>query len=325
MRSLFLYAVALLFVLASAASAADPIAILSQSVPLNPERTDQARVGSLQYRGGVALRSNDGRFGGFSDLYVNFDGTRLLAVSDEGHWLQAAITYDEAGRLAGLTDAVMGPLIGEDGQLLTGADADAEAMAILPDGSVLVGFENNHRLLLYPAADPPFSARPRRFPPPTMLDQAPANGGIEALAHVGSNFLAAFTERLRAGGGVSAAWVGQGGDWVPFAYQHGRGFQPTGASLMERGDLLVLERRYTPGVGNAVRFVRLARDDIVPGRRVAGEVIGAFGAPLTIDNFEGVAVRTGDNGETYIYVLSDDNFNPLQRTLLMLFEINLQP
>jgi hypothetical protein len=87
----------------------------------------------------------------------------------------------------------------------------------------------------------------------------------------------------------------------------------------------VLERRYTPGVGNAVRFLRVPRTEIGPDRRVSGEVVGAVGVPLTVDNFEGVAVRTGDDGETLIYVISDDNFNPLQRTLLMLFEVPLRP
>jgi hypothetical protein len=37
---------------------------------------------------------------------------------------------------------------------------------------------------------------------------------------------------------------------------------------------------------------------------------------------EGVSARRGPNGETLVYVVSDDNFNaPLQRTLLMMFEL----
>jgi hypothetical protein len=36
---------------------------------------------------------------------------------------------------------------------------------------------------------------------------------------------------------------------------------------------------------------------------------------------EGIAVRSGPAGETLIYLLSDDNYSALQRTLLMMFEI----
>jgi hypothetical protein len=43
--------------------------------------------------------------------------------------------------------------------------------------------------------------------------------------------------------------------------------------------------------------------------------------PLTIDNFEGIAARRGPAGETWIYLVSDDNYQVLQRTLLMKFEL----
>ena len=38
-----------------------------------------------------------------------------------------------------------------------------------------------------------------------------------------------------------------------------------------------------------------------------------------LDDFEGVAVRRGAGGATIVYILSDDNFNPLQSNLLLLF------
>jgi hypothetical protein len=41
-----------------------------------------------------------------------------------------------------------------------------------------------------------------------------------------------------------------------------------------------------------------------------------------IDNMEGLSVRTGEDGETLVYVVSDNNFNgPIQQTLLMMFEL----
>jgi hypothetical protein len=43
--------------------------------------------------------------------------------------------------------------------------------------------------------------------------------------------------------------------------------------------------------------------------------------PLLNDNFEGVAVRPGPNGETLIYIVSDDNFLPFQRAYLVMFSL----
>ena len=43
--------------------------------------------------------------------------------------------------------------------------------------------------------------------------------------------------------------------------------------------------------------------------------------PFTVDNFEGLAVFPDKRGGTIIYILSDDNFNPLQRTLLLQFRL----
>jgi hypothetical protein len=37
---------------------------------------------------------------------------------------------------------------------------------------------------------------------------------------------------------------------------------------------------------------------------------------------EAVAVRKSTNGETLIYVLSDDNYNGLQRTVLLMFALD---
>ncbi len=60
---------------------------------------------------------------------------------------------------------------------------------------------------------------------------------------------------------------------------------------------------------------------IVPGARLDGAVVAVLRPPLTVDNLEGVAVRRGAAGGTLIYLVSDDNFNPLQRTLLLLFAL----
>ena len=52
-----------------------------------------------------------------------------------------------------------------------------------------------------------------------------------------------------------------------------------------------------------------------------GREIARLGPTLTIDNMEGIAARRGARGETLLYLVSDDNFTVLQRTLLHMFEL----
>ena len=52
-----------------------------------------------------------------------------------------------------------------------------------------------------------------------------------------------------------------------------------------------------------------------------GELLARFAPPLTVDNFEGLAVARDADGATLVYILSDDNFHFLQRTLLLLFRL----
>lgn len=304
-----------------AAAAQEAISVFSQTVPLDPRDPKIRRAGALEYRGGIALRSTDPRFGGFSGIHVSTDGTSLLAISDRGSWMRLALRYDRAGRLVGAAEAEIGALIGEDGNALSGADADAEALAAMPDGSLLVAFERRHRILHYPEANPPFSKPPTAYAAPEGLMQAPPNGGLEALTHMGRGFVVAIAERLSAGGGAVAAWVGRNGLWEPFAYVRKPGLRVTDATLLPRGDLLVLEHRYSAETGSVVRFVRVPRNAIAPRRRVEGQEIALLEPPLTTENLEAVSVRRGAPGEALVYAMSDDNFNPLQRTLLMMFAI----
>ena len=59
----------------------------------------------------------------------------------------------------------------------------------------------------------------------------------------------------------------------------------------------------------------------MPGAVLEGRELARLHLPLNIDNMEGLALRQGGAGETLVYLISDDNFNPLQRTLLMLFAL----
>jgi len=98
-------------------------------------------------------------------------------------------------------------------------------------------------------------------------------------------------------------------------------FRPTGAATMANGDVLVLERRFTLRAGVAVRIGRLKGTSIRAGARLRPQIIAELRPPLTVDNFEGIEVHQSADGRNWIYIISDDNFSPLQRNLLMMFEL----
>jgi len=300
---------------------APTVVVRATPVPLNPKNPRERVVGRLEYRGGLHLVSDDPRFGGLSSIRVLPDGERLAAVNDEGWWLSARLVQRE-GRLEGVADVEMGPLLGPDGRPPEGKDSrDAESLALLPDGSFVVGFEREHRLLRYPAGAGRPDGVPVVVPPPPGLEQAPFNGGIEALVALRGGLLA-LTEYWIEKDQV-VGWTGGPNEWKRLGLRFEQALRPSDGALLPRGDVLILERAYNPqrGVVN-VRIRQIGRDQLRPGSALGGRLVAEFAPPLVLDNFEGISAVRHEGGETHVYLVSDDNLNTAQqRTLLLMFAI----
>lgn len=328
----FLFALGALFALAPApeSQAAEsraaevwtaPIEIRFGLVDLHTDNPEIRTAGRLEYRGGLSLSSPHRRFGGFSGLVVSADGARLTAISDKGAWLRARLVYDSRGWLAGITDGVLSELAGPRGRSLRRFERDAEALARLPNGDMMVAFERVHRIWRYVEGRRPAPSHPGDLRQPPGLAQAPKNGGIEALTRLADGRLFVLTERLRTESGAARGWISGDNGWRPLAYRLDDDYQPTGADTLPSGDVLVLERRFSPARGVAARIKIVARRDIAAGARLVGRTVALLAPPLIVDNFEGISTRRGAAGETLVYIVSDDNFNMLQRTLLLMFAL----
>lgn len=302
-------------------SAGPSLLVRATPVELAAGEPGRQQVGALVFRGGLRLASDDSRFGGWSALHVSADGARLIAVSDEGHWLSARLEHDAQGRLAGLVDAEIGPLLGLDGEPLPDkADQDAESLAVMPDGVVLVGFERKHRIWAYPGPVP-FESRPQPFEAPPGLERAPPNLGLESLAALPDGGLLALSEGLFDDAGGLIGWLRRGGRWSRLSYRTRDTARPSDASALPDGDVVVLERSYSETDGMFVRLRRIAARCLAAGAALDPPVVAELRPPLTVDNYEAVSPGVGAGGETLLYILSDDNFNALQKTYLMLFEL----
>lgn len=296
---------------------AEALSIVATPVPLSKEEPGLKTVGRLLYRGGLHIRADNPAFGGFSALGVSTDGKRLVAISDIGQRFSARLVYDRAGNLAGLRDADLGPLAGLDGfPLSTKNEGDAESMTPGVEGEIIVAFERHHRLWRYM----PGVTVPEPLPgPPEMLD-LPFNNGIEALTLLADGSLLALSEGRRTREAV-VGWISDSNGWSVLTYRASKNFRVSGAATLPGGDVLVLERLFTPRGYNVVLLKRVAGAAIKADARLEGETVAELRAPLTVDNFEGIEARRGPRGEVLVYLVSDDNFSAEQRTLLMMFEL----
>ncbi len=306
-------------------AAAEPLSLTFEPVPLDSEDPAVSRVGALRYLGGLWLRSGNRAFGGLSGLTLADNGRRLIAVNDRAHWFTADILRADDGRLHGLANADLAPMRGRDGGRIAGGNAmrDAEAVERLPDGGLITGFERRHRLWRYQPGATPAQARPTPFTPPPALRLAPFNGGLEAIAAFANGDLLIVTEDDRDANDDIIGWLWRGNAWHDIRYAGTGLFKPTDFAVLPGGDVIALERRFTAVGGVAGRVQRIPADTIEPGARLVGMELARLERPLSVDNFEGIAVDRDADGATLIYILSDDNFNRLlQRTLLLLFALD---
>ena len=228
---------------------------------------------------------------------------------------------DDAGRLVGLTDGELGPLRDAWGRPVAEEWRDAEAVERLPDGDWLVSFEGEHRVWRYPAEAGGLQGRPVPFRTPKAIARAPANGGVEALTPLPDGRILMLAQGLKREDGARAGWLVGDGGIEALGYRTAPRFLPTDAATLPGGDVLVLSRHFSVMGGARARLERVPAEAIKAGATLQGALVARFKYPMTVDNFEGVAAVQGEDGATLVYILSDDNFNFLQRTLLLLFRV----
>ena len=290
---------------------------------LDEERPERRRVGALDWCGGLALRATDRAFGGLSGLDVAADGRTLLAVTDRGAWVHARLVHGPDGEMRGIQGARIGDLPALPG--VAGRwKADAEAMAPVP-GGIVVAFEGTNRLVEYrldPSGAP--TAGARGLATPRGFDALDGNGGIEGLARLADGRLLAIAEGESDKTSHAEAWIGWRRAWTARRFETGGRFRPTGAARGPDGRIFVLERRFSwlGGLASRIKVVDASAFDGDADAPVRGRTLAVVEPPLPSENFEGIAARRDARGRTVLYLVSDDNFNALQRNLILCFRLD---
>ena len=109
---------------------------------------------------------------------------------------------------------------------------------------------------------------------------------------------------------------------IRFYYTPPTDFFATDAAQLPDGRLLVLNRHFSIFDGLAAAVTLFDPRDIARDRIIKPRLIARLAPPLAIDNMEGLSVEQGKAGEVVVWIISDDNFIPLQRTLLLKFALD---
>ncbi len=285
---------------------------------LDDERT---RFGALAFRGGLVLHSTYPAFGGISGFHLSAD-SRFLAVTDAGVFLSGQLDLD-GDRPTGLSDVTAAALQDDAGRLQAQRGrGDSESLAVAPD-AVYVGMETINEVWRYPRN--PLSAPGTRVQVPAAVRRLRTNVGLESLAYVPAGplkgaLIGIGEEGFETGGDLPGFIIG-GPQPGAFTLTKSGPFNATDMALAPDGSFYLLERHFSITTGVLMQIRRFALKDVKPGAVLTGTVLGTFDGGYDIDNMEGLAATTNAAGETLLTLVSDDNFSPLQRTILLRFAV----
>lgn len=308
--------------LASASAAlAEPLSVEALPIPRFGLAAVDQPGGRLEFLGGLQLTSENKFFGGLSGVDM-LDRETALMISDESYVFRARLVH-EGGRLVGIADAEMQSLFANGDTSKT--KGDAEDLALDPAdrsrGVIVRERQANAMLTFDLAAGWPANFEPMRVGAEDRILRS--NKGLESAAYAPegtplAGSIVTIAERPPRGETDIPAWIAGVGR---FSVVRRDDFDVSSARFLPDGDLLLLERRYSPAWSIGVRLRRIEGSTIAVGARVDGDVILDAGMMSQIDNMEGLAVGADESGRIILTLVSDDNYSLLQRTLILQFAL----
>lgn len=263
-----------------------------------------------------------------SGLAWDEDDQILYALSDKGYLLHLRPVFNNTNlQNVDLIDAYY--LKNKKGKKLTGLDADAEGLAILNgnngiegDAELIISFEIKPRIHRFT----PQGELIRQYKLPEAIDSVEKydykNAALESvIIHPELGMLTAPQMPLRKSDKHLRSIHNLKGKTWQFEPQHEDDSSITDLEMTADGSILILERRYSTilaPIQSIIRRIRLDKNDqnntVLPT-----ETVALFDSTngWKIDNFEGLARHK----ENKYFMVSDDNNNLFQRTLLVYFEL----
>jgi hypothetical protein len=284
---------------------------------LDPDRPSMRRVGKLEFLAAWELGSGNQNFGGISALTALADG-RFVGTSDAGTLIGFGLTNN-----ASIDRPFIVPLPDANTKGRNYADRDSESITYDPvSGRFWVGYEGRAAIRRFS----PGFARSESVARPEPMQSWSSNSGAEAIVRLNNGRFLVFSEGYdRPDGSYEAlSFAGDpsesGTRFFRFGYAPPKGYKITDATVLPDGRILALNRRVAVPEGFTVIVTILDPAQIAEDATVRGKPIAVLRSPLLVDNLEGITT-TQEQGRTIIWMISDNNFNIFQRTLLMKFAL----
>jgi hypothetical protein len=274
------------------------------------------KLGSLYFLGGWSLTSSDPAFGGLSALLASHG--QFQAIGDTGTRL--SFRFDERK----ISSARIKPLPVGCGKRWLKRNQDSESIAINQfTGITVLGLEMRQSLCIFASKS---QDRALEVAPPQMKAW-PRTGGAESVTFLRDGRMLVLAERdddannavtpVLLFPAATRAGVGQA---LAMGYRAPRGFRPADAVVLRDGGLLILNRRFEFPFRFEASLILIEKPVLAQGSILSGVEIARFQPPFVTDNLEGLAVEEKSEG-TIIWLTSDNNFMPIQRTLLLKFQL----
>lgn len=279
------------------------IAACAANSPVATTDTDTAA-----YLGSYTWRMDASWFGGFSGLAIGPDGTSMTVISDSATLATAQINRID-GQIAAIKTKSVDHLRSSTGVALEGKVNDSEGLAIAPDGSFYVSFEGIARVVHHLKAN----SRAQVLPRPKEFRSLPINKALEALAIDDRGRLYTLPERALNNDGQIPVWRWNGKSWSnPFTLPSPDSFLPVSADIGPDGRFYLLERDFGLfGFRSRLRRWTLTAQGPTQEQTLLQTSSGNH------DNLEGLSVWRDQAGTLRATMISDDNFQSLQRTELV--------
>ncbi|MCP1468440.1 hypothetical protein J3E64_000107 [Sphingobium sp. OAS761] len=297
-----------------------PLLVAARALPLSEGVPAPARAGVLTYLGGWELTSRDPGFGGVSSLLASPDGD-MLALSDSG-----ILMGFHAGNGTGRRRPFIAPLpVRPQDRGLPWWAWDSESLTHDPaTDRYWIGFELQQMICRYA----PGFARVEACRTWPQIRAWPETGSIESLTRLPDGRFLAIAEMGMTADGRHDSLLFAGDpadpatpDPIHLRYAPPQGYRPTDAVALDARHMLVLNRRltlqelFTATIAIVALPERMEEGDLLQARTLV-----RLAPPMLADNFEGMAV-TREAGRPVIWIISDDNHEFFQRTLLLKFAL----
>ena len=218
----------------------------------------------------------------------------------------------------------MAPILGADGKPLAGRGwFDVESLTEL-GGHFYIGIERVEQILRFDIRRGGLLAHGEPIAVPADFKTFVFNKSLECLTAAPANSaiagnLIVIAEQSLDAAGNHRSFLLKDGAAQRFSVTRSDDFDVTDCTILSPSDLLLVERRYSPARGVAMRIRRIPLAAIKEGSLVDGKVLIEADLAYQIDNMEGIAVHRNAAGETVVTLVSDDNFSVIQRNLLLQF------